>query len=134
MQGFCFMMKLILILLISLNVKAQPLSGFMGCGEYLLKGVLVKNTVDTKKYGLFIYKTNVQTKSEMQFVIKEANDFALMSSYLDVPTQMKAHINKIMDGTRNEISHIKNVSIRINNPLNQQRNSGIDLISKKDCP
>ncbi|MDD4976165.1 MAG: hypothetical protein PHY93_17545 [Bacteriovorax sp.] len=130
------MMKIFTLLLffISLNLKAQQLTGFRGCGEYTLKGILVKNTIDFKQNGIFFYKTYLHTKSEMQFVIKDSADLALISSYLNVPTIMKAHITKMMDGTRGEINHISKVSLRINNPLDQLRNSGVDLITSKNCP
>ena len=128
------MMKLVVILLFtSLTLNAQELSGFVGCGEYLLKGVLVKNKKDREKFGLFIYKTNVRTKSEMQFIIKESEDLTLIASYLDIPTEISAHINKKMNGTRGEINHITKVSLRKNNPLNPIINSGINLILSKDC-
>ncbi len=128
------MMKLVVILLFtSLTLKAQELSGFAGCGEYLLRGVLVENKKEHKKFGLFLYKTNATTKSEMQFIIKASEDITLISSYLDVPTEIRADINKKMDGTRGEINHIKKVILRKNNPLNPMKNSGIDLISSKEC-
>jgi hypothetical protein len=122
------MIKLIMLFIVlnSTSIDAQTHPGFAGCGEYLLKGVLVKNTP-------VLYKVNGGTNSEMQFKIKESDDLVLISSYLDVPTEIKAHINKVMDGTRGEIDHISKVTLRKSNPLEPLKDSGIFLTTPGSC-
>ncbi|MGZ3788647.1 MAG: hypothetical protein ACXVLQ_09000 [Bacteriovorax sp.] len=121
------------LLLISTGLWAETTPGFRGCGEYLLKGVLVKNGSKKKELGIVLYKTNMKTISEMQFAVKEREDLVLVSSYLDKPTEIKAHINKIMNGTSGEIDHISKVSLRKSNPLEPFKDSGIFLITPTPC-
>lgn len=115
------------------NINAQDLPGFKGCGEYLLRGVLVKNSNGKNELSPVVYQTNGGTNSEMQFKIKEREDLVLISSYLDTPSEIKAQINKVMDGTRGEIEHISKVSLRKANPLDALSDSGIFLITPKAC-
>lgn len=136
-------MKLIVLfsVLISFSLSAQELPGFAGCGDYLIKGILVKNSLsksgrnekDKKELSPVIYRTNSGTNSEMQFFIKESEDLVLISSYLDTPTEIKAHIYKVMDGTKGEIGHISKVTLRKSNPLEPLKDSGIFLLTPKAC-
>jgi hypothetical protein len=121
------------MLFMSQSLNAQELTGFAGCGEYLLKGVLVKNKKNVKMRGPLIYKTNVQTKSEMQFIIKESDDLALLVPYVNIPTEIRANVSKMMDGTKGEIHRISKISLRKNNPLVVVKNSGMLLIHSQDC-
>jgi hypothetical protein len=117
----------VFFILISSNLKAESLPGFVGCGEYRIKGVLVKNL------DIIIYKTNTKTNSEMSFTIKEDKDLVLLSSYLNAPTEIRAEITKKMDGTKGEIEHISKISLRKPNPLEPLKDSGIFLITSKAC-
>lgn len=106
--------------------------GFTQCGDYVLKGVLVKNPSDTTKTNPVIYKVNLKTKSEMTFTFV-ASDLGLVSSYLDVPTTMKVKILKKMEGTKGEIAEVNGVSIRKPNPVDPYTDSGIFFQSARHC-
>lgn len=107
--------------------------GFSGCGDYVLKGVVVKNTIATIKNSPVIYKINPKTTSEMHFSFSSAQDLSLVSPYLDVPTTLKVRINKKMDGTNGEIAEVNGVSIRKPNPLEPHSDSGIFLQASRGC-
>lgn len=113
------------------GLLAETLPGFSGCGEYLLKGVLVKNSI--KEFPPVIYKVNAKSKSELQFTIKESADLSVISSYLDMPTEISAQIDKAMDGTKGEIRQITKLTLRRSNPLEPLSDSGIFLITPKNC-
>lgn len=121
------MMKIFLLLImISFNLYAEGPVGFNGCGVYSLKGSLIKKDP-------FHYVVNPETNSKMEFSIKGSDDLVLISSYLDVPTEILAEISKTMDGTRGDIHNISKVSLRKLNPLEPTKNSGITLVTPKPC-
>ena len=122
----------ILMYIISQSWAAEK-PGFAGCGDYVLKGVLVKNTGESSQSSPVLYQVNQKTQSQMQFTFQSAQDLLLVSSYLDVPTTMKVRILKKMDGTKGEIHEVNGVSIRKPNPLVPFSDSGIFLQSLKNC-
>lgn len=126
---------LILIACWSQILLADDVPGYQGCGEYLFKGILVKNTSKNGKVGdpPVIYKVNAKTKSEMNFTIKLPEDLSLISSYLDQPSQLSAEINEEMDGTKGELEKIKKIGLRKSDPLNSSIDTGVFIISKKEC-
>lgn len=125
--------SILFLQLISANVRAQTSPGFSGCGEYLIKGVLEKNSIDKKRLGIVIYKTNTNTYSEMQFSVKKREDLVLITPYLNKPTEITAHINKNMNGTIGEIENISKVVLRKSNPLEPLKDSGLFFITAEPC-
>jgi hypothetical protein len=118
----------IFLVLISSQIHAEEQIGFHGCGEYVLKGELVKDKINP-----VVYKTNIGTKSEMSFSIENSDDLILISGYMNKPTEISASISKLMNGTRGEINHISKLALRRNNPLDPLIDSGIFLITPKSC-
>jgi hypothetical protein len=114
--------------IISFQVHAEEQIGFRGCGEYVLKGELVKDKI----YPV-VYKTNIGTKSEMSFSIEASDDLVLISGYMNIPTEIRASISKLMNGTKGEINHISKLTLRRSNPLDPLKDSGIFLITSKPC-
>lgn len=128
-------MKIFFLIAISFSSRlllAGQEPGYQGCGEYLIKGVLVKNHLKNEEEAPVLYKVNTKTKSEMTFKIKLPEDLALISSYLDQAGQLTAEINEEMDGTKGELEKITKVGLRKSDPLNPT-DTGLFLISKKEC-
>ena len=119
-------------LLISFNVYAENAQGFDGCGDYLLKGMVVENS-DKDKISSFVYKVNIGTKSEVIFDFKDSEDLLIVTGYLDIPSEIKVSINKEMDGTLGEIEHLEKISFRKSNPLEPSNDSGIFFKKAKPC-
>lgn len=120
-------------IIFSLMANAESTIGFKGCGEYHFRGVLQKNNKENLNKGLVVYVVNGKTHSEMQFTINDVDDLVRVSSYLNIPTAINAYISKNMDGTRGEINHISKIALRKSNPLDPINDTGIFLISKKEC-
>lgn len=130
-------MKILFLIVLTCSsqaILATEVPGYQGCGEYLFKGVLVKNPSKAEGEAPVLYKVNAKTKSEMIFRIKLPEDLSVISSYLEQPSQLSAEINAEMDGTKGELEKIKKIALRKSDPLNSSADTGLFSISKKACP
>lgn len=128
MSRFCTLIVLILVSSI-LNANGSEVSGFEGCGHYLLRGTLLLD----KEHKLLIYSVNHLTKSELVFSIPNKNDLNIIAGFLNKSTAIKADILKKMDGTKGEIQNIKEVDVRYPNPLSGPQDTYIRLLQSKSC-
>lgn len=128
-------MKNILSNLFFLVVSFNAYSAFEGCGNYILKGVLVKSESDSdqKKWGAVYYKINKKTQSEMKFKITNSDDLSKVSGYLNIPSELNVVIEKKINGTEGEIASINQVKLRSVHGLNFSENNGMFLEKLKGC-
>lgn len=129
MKAIVFLISCLLIT----PLKAEVQSGFQGCGEYVLKGIVVAIKEPLENEFPMKYKVNIGSKSEMTFSVKLRDDAILMGSYLKQPTTMKVEILEKMDGTIGVVDNIIKIGLRMPDPLNPTSDTGIFLQNKKAC-
>lgn len=121
------MIKIILLLsFFSSHAFAQE---FIGCGEYLFKGLL---KMDEHSPFKMLYIVHEGTKSQMNFRLKEKDDAIKLALIIDIPSSFKASITKPMDGTSGVLSFPTEISRRFPDPL-KSSSTGILKIKEMKC-
>lgn len=128
MQGFCFMMKIIILLIVFSSSQLYA-GGFEGCGEYFLKGVVRIHKTTT---GALNFVVNENTKSQMEFLVNDKKELQKLAILIDAPIEFKAKILKKMDGTKGEFVEATEINNRLPNPL-LSTDTGITKLRDLKC-
>lgn len=128
MQGFCFMMKIIMLMIIFSSSQLYA-GGFEGCGEYLFKGVV---KIHKTARGALNFTVNEDTKSQMEFLVTDKKELQKLGILIDVPIEFKAKILKKMDGTKGEFVEATEITNRLPNPL-LSTDTGITKLRDLKC-
>jgi hypothetical protein len=96
------------------------------CGEYKISGIgrMLKNTP--------VLIINERSLSEYVFTIPISEQPRIVP-YIDRPFELHALIVKKGNGTRGELKDLKEISLRVPNPLSESPDTGIKLLHKLPC-
>lgn len=121
-------MKTILFLTLTwFSWQALAVGDYQGCGDYSFHGKVIKN--DKQQ---LIYIVHEGTRSQLNFHIEDS-EASMLAAYLNKPTSIIAIISTPMDGTHGRIKKIRQISPRLPDPLVPEKDSFIELKTKKDC-
>lgn len=87
---------------------------FEGCGDYVLRGVLMPFTDDQFKVR---YTVLQNTQSQHYFYFKDQKYFQIMAPHLNQFTKIVVSIRKKLNGNAGEISSVQRVERAFPNPL-----------------
>ncbi len=116
---------LVVSVLFSMNAFCREQSD---CGEYLIRGRLVK---DNSSLYHFKYIILEKTKNETVFHFSKIEELSKVIPYLEQFTELKINISTAMDGTKGVIATVNSVNITIPNPLKMGQD--FEQIKKRDC-
>ena len=96
------------------------------CGEYNITGTvrMIKNTP------FIVVNEHTLSESVLAIPIEEEPRVA---PYLNRPCELRAMLNKKMDGTKGEVNTLKEITLRVPNPLNDKPDTGFTLLKKRPC-
>lgn len=96
------------------------------CGEYKIRGIarMINNSP--------VLVVNEHSASEYYLKIPISEE-PRIAPYIDRPFILSALIDKSMNGTKGEARNIKDVSLRVANPLNEKADTGLKLIKETAC-
>ena len=129
MSEFCFMKIKIIFLLFLLFTQSVFANDFLGCGEYLIKGILRQ---DKSLKNFFYYSVLEQTQSEIKFTFKKTEDLGLILVMLNKPSQFKGKILTPLDGTKGVLQDLSQIDHRFPNPLSA-KDTGIEKVKDLTC-
>lgn len=113
-----------IVLLICFFFAPQAFS--IECGEYKISGIA--RMIEDRPYII----VNEHSRSEYRFTIPIEEEPRL-APYIDRPLELKATIDKKMDGTKGEAKAIFEMALRLPNALSSKTGSGFSLLKKLPC-
>jgi hypothetical protein len=113
---------LFLTLLFAVNIYAAEFS----CGDYQFLG-----TAEVVNDNPIII-VNKKTASEYRFNIPIEEE-PIIAAYIGRHFEMTATLNEKINGTKGKLKKIRDLKLRINDPLAGTENTGLKLLTKLDC-